>query len=365
MKNFLNLNIVRQNYEEFIKAFGGDVYYAMKANPSEYVIRTLWEAGITGFDVASLAEIETIRNLIPNSPLLYTHPIKTSFDILRSHKDFDLKIFSIDCKGELLKLHDLLPANEVEVLIRVKTPIFGATAMQQLDKKFGAHSDIANALIQQAKHLGFKTGICFHVGSQQEARNAHLLAIKYLVDVLDIARGDISTLSIGGGFPASYTLGSPTEFQKIIPNVASIKASFPIFGDTNIVAEPGRCLVADTTHSEVTVVAVDGNRLFINDGVYGGLMDCGIAQMRFPITHKTKGVNTSLEKFTIFGPTCDSLDVLPGTYFLPHDTQAGDTLIVNNTGAYGSVLSQNFNGLVPQSTNEISGHELQTQRQVS
>lgn len=358
----MDLGIVRKNYKAYSHAFGGDVYYAVKANPSEQIIMSLWEAGIKGFDVASLTEIKAIRDLVPTAPLLYTHPIKTASDIHRSYKDYNIKQFSLDCEGELHKLQRVTPVSEVEVLVRLKIPIFGATAMQQLDKKFGADSELANSLIKKAKDIGFKTGVCFHVGSQQEEKDAHLAAVAYLSEVLEVSSGDISTLSIGGGFPASYTLQRPTDFQRSVPNAALIKKNFPVFDRTNIVSEPGRCLVADSVYSEVTVVDVDGNRLFIDDGVYGGLMDCGIAQMRFPITHKSKCRSRILKEFTVFGPTCDSLDVLPGIYFLPKDIQAGDTLIVSNTGAYGSVLAENFNGLIPKSTYVVRDDEIQMER---
>lgn len=89
-------------------------------------------------------------------------------------------------------------------------------------------------------------------------------------------------LSIGGGFPSRYDESHESFDFSHVPSAGSIRAAFPILREARLVAEPGRCLVADAVHSEVRVIAVDGNRVFIDGGVYGGLMDCGLDKMRFP-----------------------------------------------------------------------------------
>ena len=55
----------------FQDKFKGDVFYAVKANPSPWVIETLVKAGVTSFDVASMAEIELVRSVAPQARLIY------------------------------------------------------------------------------------------------------------------------------------------------------------------------------------------------------------------------------------------------------------------------------------------------------
>ena len=54
--------------------------------------------------------------------------------------------------------------------------------------------------------------------------------------------------------------------------------------------------------------------------------------------------STRAQAFTIFGPTCDSLDCLPGTVDLPCDIAEGDYLLIDGIGAYGQAMATGFNG---------------------
>ena len=88
--------------------------------------------------------------------------------------------------------------------------------------------------------------------------------------------------------------------------------------------------------------ARDGDTLFLNDGRYGTLTefaDIGaVERLRVP------GKCAPLQAFTAFGPTCDSLDVLPAPLLLPGDVADGDYILFEGMGAYSSVLATPFNG---------------------
>src|SRR5690348_17795905 len=55
--------------------FKGEVFYAVKANPSPWVIETLAENGVTAFDVASIPEIELVSKHAPGSRMAFMHPV--------------------------------------------------------------------------------------------------------------------------------------------------------------------------------------------------------------------------------------------------------------------------------------------------
>lgn len=347
MKTFIDLATLRHNISQFSQQFNGSVYYAVKANPSDDIIRTFSQENITGFDVASLDEMERVQTICPNADMIYTHPIKKERDIAIAYQHYGLRSFVIDSLNELNKIERQCDLTECCIVVRVKIPLFAKIALQNLDAKFGASLETAKTLVLEAHSRGAKLGLCFHVGSQQESENAHIKAVEYLSTHFTDLGLEFDYLSIGGGFPASYEFGKPTQFEGVVPDARIIRANFPIFQNAKIIAEPGRCLVADAASSEVEIIAVDGDRIFIDDGVYGGLMDCGMASMRFPISNKSCPLALNVQPFTIFGPTCDSLDVLPGEYYLPSDTKEGDILTIHHTGAYGDALCDNFNGLVP------------------
>jgi ornithine decarboxylase len=64
-------------------------------------------------------------------------------------------------------------------------------------------------------------------------------------------------------------------------------------------------------------------------------------------------VSQSLLPFKLNGPTCDSLDVLPGTFELPEDVREGDWIEIDQIGAYSNALATRFNGFYPETFVEV------------
>ena len=87
--------------------------------------------------------------------------------------------------------------------------------------------------------------------------------------------------------------------------------------------------------------------MYVNDGVYGSLADAGALGMRYPARLiRPDGAAPSNEQrgFTLFGPTCDSADIMRGPFILPADTREGDWIEIGQLGAYGGSLRTAFNG---------------------
>src|ERR1700760_733593 len=86
--------------------FKGDVLYAVKANPSPWVIKALAENGIANFDVASLPEIELVAEHAPGSRMAFMHPVKSRRAISAAYFDHGVRTFSFDTHEELAKIVD-------------------------------------------------------------------------------------------------------------------------------------------------------------------------------------------------------------------------------------------------------------------
>src|SRR5436190_2885048 len=80
----------------FQENFKGDVFYAVKANPSPWVVETLVQNGVTSFDVASIAEIELIAQFAPGSRMAFMHPVKSRAAIAAAYFDHGVRTFSLD-----------------------------------------------------------------------------------------------------------------------------------------------------------------------------------------------------------------------------------------------------------------------------
>jgi ornithine decarboxylase len=90
-------------------------------------------------------------------------------------------------------------------------------------------------------------------------------------------------------------------------------------------------------------------RLYINDGIYGSLFGATIG-INFParLLRPDESVASETLDFQVFGPTCDSLDVLPRTFALAADARSGDWIEFGMLGAYSNALTTGFNGFLPE-----------------
>ena len=112
-----SVSVAARWFQDNLKA---DVFYAVKANPSPWVIETLVEAGVTAFDVASLAEIELVRSVLPSARLAFMHPVKSRSAITKAYVEHGVRTFSLDCQEELDKILDATgQAQDLNLIVRM------------------------------------------------------------------------------------------------------------------------------------------------------------------------------------------------------------------------------------------------------
>ncbi len=329
----------------FVDGFPGLVTYAVKSNPDEMVIQNLDAAGITGYDVASVNEIELIRRTAPTAALHFNNPVRSRVEIERA-VELGVRSFSVDSFSELQKLIDLTPIADTEVSVRFKLPVAGAA--YDFGSKFGANPDLAADLLRQAGAAGFQPSLTFHPGTQCTDPTAWQSYIQTAADIARKAGVQISRLNTGGGFPSHRLTHETPDLERIFAVID--QATQQAFGAQRpvLVCEPGRAMVAETFSLLTQVRAVRDDRdVFLNDGVYGGLAEHLVIGSvdRFETLTRTGTRHRGLgADRVIFGPTCDSIDRLPGTLALPSDMEEGDYLMFHGMGAYSSATVTRFNG---------------------
>ncbi len=330
--------------EIFLNIFSDRCLYAIKANPHPAVLKTLWHAGMRSFDVASLREIKKVFALFPTAKLYFMHPVK-SRQAIREAYSLGVRTFAFDHIDELNKIREETDfARDIDLMLRISVNRKGAA--YSLDGKFGANREDAIELLQQARSFSSKLGVCFHVGSQCMRPQAFYEAIHDVSQIIDAANIEIDILDVGGGFPVDYPdLAAPpinlyfSEINKAIKECG--------MEQLEILCEPGRALVAESCAVAARIELRKGRELFINDGVYGSLFDAGIMNWTYPVEKlEISGMpSTELtDDFKLFGPSCDSCDVMEGPFKLPSDVSEGDWVIFYNLGAYGYAMQSQFNG---------------------
>jgi ornithine decarboxylase len=347
---------VRAAARWFLDAFEGDILYAVKANPSPWVLEALWREGVRHFDVASVNECKLVRDMFPTATLAFMHPVKNRNAIARAYHEFGCRIFALDTLEELRKIQEET-GGATDLTLMVRLGVSNADASLKLDSKFGTAGEEAVALLRQARAATEEDlGVCFHVGSQCMSPNAWRGALRETSTLIIQAGVTVDVVDVGGGFPAVYPNMAPPPMQSYVDEIHRLFDAMPVTMNCKLWAEPGRALVAEATSIVVKVDLRKGNTLYINDGSYGTLFDATHVKWQFPVrlirgnaldqgSQRASEFNsTKLADFSFYGPTCDSMDSAEGPFRLPDDVAEGDWIEIGMLGAYGVAMATRFNG---------------------
>jgi ornithine decarboxylase len=346
---------LRKNYRQFRRYLPRvQVYYAVKANPDAAIVRTLFQEGAS-FDVASMPEFMIVHENIKHLParerqawiwdkIIYANPTKPveTLEKLNQYKP----LVTFDNLEEIRKIKKHAP--NAGLALRLKVPNTGA--MVELSSKFGAAPGEAVDLILAADRAGLVVeGISFHVGSQTTNFENYVQALNLAASVFKEAKDrgytKMNLIDIGGGFPAPYdaTVKPFRELAQVINT--ELARLFP--PEIQILAEPGRFLAASAGYavSQVIGKAVrDGKTCYyVNDGVYHTYSGVIFDHCKYPIRSFKKGPT---QICSVFGPTCDALDVISMAENLPN-LDRDDFVYSENIGAYSHASATYFNGFPP------------------
>ncbi len=354
----VNLHTIKMNYIKLRDSFPyARIYYAMKANPGDPVLKMLVEMG-SNFDIASRYELDKILKYdVSPDRLSYGNTIKKPKDI-KYFYDKGVRMFATDSKDDLKNIAENAPGSRIYVRILVENSV---TADWPLSRKFGCHPDMAYDLLVQARDLGLTPyGISFHVGSQQRdigQWNDAIAKAKYLFTSLEEEEGiRLTMINMGGGFPASYI--DPTNDLSIYASEIT-RYLQDDFGEDipEIILEPGRSLVGDSgiLTSEVILTSRKNNTalarwIYVDAGKFNGLVETLDESIKYPIVTSRDDEGGKEGEVIIAGPTCDSMDIMyeNAKYKLPVSLKTGDKLYWLTTGAYTSTYaSVEFNGFPP------------------
>lgn len=323
-----------------------------------------------GFDCASAAEIKlALDSGCPADRIIFAHPCKKPSDI-RFAKQHGVNLTTFDCIGELEKIAQHHSKCGVVLRIRADDP----TALLPLGTKYGATMDEVDTLLAKAQSLQLEVvGVSFHVGSMARDARAFELAIAKARTVFDKAEQlgfqHMTLLDIGGGFTGRFDAdGSVISMKPGAPIPTTInKALATYFPEddsgsgsgckVSIISEPGRYFAETSMH---LLTHVHGkilhsadqafNEFWISDGLYGSLnniiYDSTVPRAWIVPSPELGPLPNPAERMlaTVYGPTCDSLDVVFKDVMLP-ELRVGDWLLFPYFGAYSWAGATNFNGI--------------------
>ncbi|MHC4379059.1 MAG: type III PLP-dependent enzyme domain-containing protein, partial [Planctomycetota bacterium] len=212
--------------------------------------------------------------------------------------------------------------------------------------------------------LGFQLAITSHPGSQCKRAETFAIYMKTARDIV-VSSGlvyDVKRMNVGGGFPIGFPLQEVDTFDQYMSKIEGTTAELSKSGWTpDLICEPGRGMVASCVSliTQVKAIKEDG-RIYINDGKYGAFEECRTLKLipKFEVVDHEGNPKTSTNTRprSIFGPTCDSDDVMPYELDMPLGLMPGDHIVFYNMGSYGSATTTDFNGYCSRDYVDLRGY---------
>lgn len=338
-------HIYKQSTRHFVDGFPGRVLFAVKSNNHPVVLKLLHKFGIRHFDCASLAEIQLVSELCADSTIYYMNPVRLNGHARKAQREHGVRHFMIDHHSGLAPLVDEI--DPVDTVIFARMAVSHESAMENLSSKFGARPENIPELLQAIADTGAEPALAFNVGASVTSPDAYVYAMGVARDVLDKLPFRVRLMDIGGGFPKSYPGFEVPELKQFFERTALAKADVPLADNGELLSEPGRALSAPGLSAVVRVLLRKADRIYLNDGMYGAFWELRFrGHKQYPCRTYRSGEALSGETraFRLFGPTCDSSDVLPAKVDLPADIDVGDHVEFGMIGAYSLSGRTRFNG---------------------
>lgn len=339
----------------FLDRFPGDTLYAVKANPAPQVLDLVYASGIRHFDTASLREIELVSGRYPDAQCHFMAPVRLPGSARIAYERHGVRDFVVDCDMELDKLLEETKGGEAcRIFVRLATPLGGAVL--ELSSKFGTTPEDGARLLGRVAQAGAAPALTFHVGSQCLSPFSYAQAIEIARRTAALSGIEIAALDIGGGFPGPYPGQDVPPYHWYFDTIREALATMPGFEKLALLCEPGRALIAEGVSLVAQVVLRKADKLYINDGIYGSFdeltlpgwtTDYHTRVFASDAKGRIAGKSATLAAFRVYGPTCDTLDVLPRPLMLPETIASGDFIAFESIGAYSYAVRTSFNGFLP------------------
>ncbi|MCA0452675.1 MAG: diaminopimelate decarboxylase [Chloroflexi bacterium] len=324
------------------------IHYSAKANANLTILRTLINAG-AGIDAVSAGEIHKAL-LVGTKPedIVFAGVGKTRNEI-RYALEQNVGWFNVENALELQHINDLtaeLKREPARVALRLNPDITAAThryiATGHKAAKFGLSIQTVKDLLKkrsQFPHVKLE-GIHIHIGSQLHNTAATRRAVEVALECL-APYPEIRTVNIGGGMAVRYST------DEDIPKWEDFGAAIsPLLKNYHVILEPGRSLVADAGILAISVLYFKeqgGEPILITDGSMAELIRPALYEAHHEIVPVTKSPSPDTDlNFHVVGPVCESADALGHNISLAR-MEPGSLLAVLTAGAYGMVMSSNYN----------------------
>ncbi len=341
-------------FDEALAGMPHLVCYAMKAASNQAILRILADLG-AGMDVVSGGEYARARAAgVPGDRIVFSGVGKTRAEI-RSALEGGIRQFNVESEPEMRVISDIAQSlgTVAPITVRVNPDVDAKThakiATGKSENKFGIPIARAREVYAEAAALpGLKVvGIDVHIGSQLTELAPFEAAYAKVAELTEQLRADghdIQRLDLGGG------LGIPYEQSNTAPPLptdygAMIQRTLGHLG-CEIEIEPGRLIAGNAgilVSSVIYVKSGEGRNFLILDAAMNDLIRPAMYDAHHDIVPVVQApVAADQAPYDIVGPVCESGDTFAKGRQMP-PLQADDLVAFRSAGAYGAVMSSEYN----------------------
>ena len=332
-------------YTESFNSMDGLVCFSVKALSNIAILKVLKQCGC-GFDIVSGGELH--RALLAGADpqkIIFSGVGKSKAEMAAGIKS-NILSFNVESESELMALEEV--AKELNAIAPVAirfNPGVDAGEHEFIktgrkSDKFGVSIDEAMQLISncmQSKNLNI-VGLTCHIGSQiselEKFSEAATQSLKLLLDVEKLG-AELNFIDMGGGLGVTYVDEKTVQPYELINCYEEIFQGRP----ERLIVEPGRSISANAGIL-LTKVEYKKNNFLITDAAMNDLLRPALYQAQHDVW-QVNNKNDDVKNYNIVGPICETGDFLAKDKQLSADE--GDLLDLRSVGAYGFVMSSNYN----------------------
>lgn len=324
-----------------------EIRFAVKANSNLQILKILQQKGC-GFDVVSGGEIQRVLAAGGESSKIVFSGVGKTDQEINLALDLDLQAINVESKQELEVINQLAHARSkiARIALRINPDISAATHPYlntgAMHSKFGIEINVAKSIIERFEQ-DFKSlklvGIASHIGSQILDDTALIASHTAIIAAANSLGHNFEFIDLGGGF------GIPYAPNQAALNLSSIgEALRQASAAVPLIIEPGRFIVGACgvllTKVLYTKINAAGRKIVVvdagmNDQIRPSLYS---AQHHFEVCKKPE----TIETVDLVGPVCESGCIFANDLKL-NRAERGDIIAMFTSGAYGSVMSSNYN----------------------
>ena len=343
--------VIQNKVKMIKKILGKNIFFSVKSNSNQAILKLMKNLEI-GADVVSIGELKRALSAgFSKDKIIFEGVGKSKDDLLYAIQK-NIRLINTESLEEIKLLEKLGNEKNIKINIGVRlNPDIDGNTINKISTgkktdKFGIEIDDIEKIINLIKNSNYLNliGISCHIGSQISKIDIYKKTFKEMKNAADqfVSAGiKIKHVDLGGGFHVRYKDDDPNFKIEDLKNELN-----KCFGNSkyDLSFEPGRYLIAEAGILITSIITMKQN-----GGINYLIVDAGMNTLVRPAMydayHKIESINNKSDKnilYAVAGPICESSDIFQKKINLPKQS-IGDLLVIKDTGAYGKVMSSNYN----------------------